>query len=232
MSEENKTSFVLHLDMLEDVHEMTVEEKADFLDFLVNYNLGTISLDDIPAGATKRYYRLFANQFDRDHHKWVESKEKRKEAGRKGGLAKVSKAKQCHEIPSNAKHKGKGKGKVEGDVEVKENVNSLNTLVDLAEPKQTQPLCPYKEIVDAYNRTLGHALPQCKVKTPARLAAMKRIWIFLDRDMFKIQSFFDKVNESDFLTGRGKSGNAFCGFDWLMKQNNCTKTIEGNYDNA
>ena len=34
-------------------------------------------------------------QFERDSSKWLVSKEKRKEAGRKGGLAKASNAKQC-----------------------------------------------------------------------------------------------------------------------------------------
>jgi hypothetical protein len=117
--EERKTSFVLHLDMLEDIQEMTNEEKAAFLDFVVNYNLGKINLEDIPAGATKRYFRLFANQFDRDHQKWMNTKEKRKQAGKKGGLAKASKPSKCYDSLANASD---AKHKVNVNVNVKENV--------------------------------------------------------------------------------------------------------------
>ena len=131
--EESKTSFVLHLDMLEDIKEMTVEEKAGFLDFVVNYNLGTIDLDDISPGAAKRYFRLFANQFDRDHSKWMATKEKRKLAGRKGGLAKASKPSKCYDSLANAsdaKHKGNVnvKGNVKGNVKFKETIHQVENL--------------------------------------------------------------------------------------------------------
>ncbi|MNP53901.1 hypothetical protein D3C76_1484160 [compost metagenome] len=38
------------------------------------------------------------------------------------------------------------------------------------------------------------------------------------------------VEASDFLTGRdGKWGN--CGFDWIIKESNYIKILEGNYAN-
>ena len=115
--EDRKQSFVLHLDMLEDIKEMTETEKAHFLDFVVNYNLGLVNLDDIEAGATKRYYRLFAHQFDRDHDKWLKTKEKRREAGKKGGLAKASKCYDDLASASDAKHN------VNVNVNVNKNIN-------------------------------------------------------------------------------------------------------------
>ena len=121
---ERKTSFVLHLDMLEDIDEMTDAEKAGFLDFAIKYNLGLIKLEDIESAHDRRYYRLFANQFDRDHAKWVTTRDKRREAGKKGGQAKASKASNCHDIvafASDAKHKGNVK--VKEKVNVKDNVN-------------------------------------------------------------------------------------------------------------
>jgi hypothetical protein len=117
--EERKMSFVLHLDMLEDIKEMTTEEKAAFLDFVCGYNLGTMSIDDIEAGATKRYFRLFANQFDRDHQKWMATKEKRKIAGQKGGLAKASKPSNCYDNLANASD-----AKHNVNVNVNSNVNA------------------------------------------------------------------------------------------------------------
>ena len=129
---ERKTSFVLHLDMLEDIDEMTDAEKAGFLDFAIKYNLGLINLEDIESAHDRRYYRLFANQFDRDHAKWMTTKDKRREAGKKGGLAKASKASNCHDIvaiASDANHKGNVN--VKEKVKVKENVNDKHRVENL-----------------------------------------------------------------------------------------------------
>lgn len=41
---------------------------------------------------------------------------------------------------------------------------------------------------------------------------------------------FKRVEASDFLTGRNGEWTA-CGFDWLLKENNIIKVLEGNYDN-
>jgi hypothetical protein len=45
------------------------------------------------------------------------------------------------------------------------------------------------------------------------------------------QRFFEHINQSDFLTGRNGSWGACC-FDWIMKQENFVKILEGNYDNG
>ena len=103
-----KESFVLHLDMLQDVKHMSIEEKAQFLDFVINYNEGRASIDDLEPGMFKSFMRLFANQFDRDTEKWEKTRQRRSESGRKGGLAKASKCyeepSKCYEKPSKAKH--------------------------------------------------------------------------------------------------------------------------------
>ena len=111
---------------------MTDAEKAGFLDFAIKYNLGLINLEDIESSHDRRYYRLFANQFDRDHAKWMTTKDKRREAGKKGGLAKASKASNCHDIvaiASDAKHKGNVN--VKEKVKVKENVNDKHRVENL-----------------------------------------------------------------------------------------------------
>ena len=133
---ERKKSFVLHLDMLEDIDEMTDAEKAGFLDFAIKYNLGLINLDDIESSHDRRYYRLFAKQFDRDHTKWMNTMDKRREAGRKGGLAKASKASKCQDIvaiASDAKHNVNVnvKENVNVKVNVKENVNDKHRVENL-----------------------------------------------------------------------------------------------------
>ena len=46
----------------------------------------------------------------------------------------------------------------------------------------------------------------------------------------KLTELFRKAEASDFLTKRNSSGWK-AGFDWLMKPENYTKVLEGNYDN-
>jgi hypothetical protein len=48
--------------------------------------------------------------------------------------------------------------------------------------------------------------------------------------MDKFSDIFQRVERSDFLTGRtGGWGN--CCFDWVLKPTNWQKICEGNYDN-
>ena len=127
MSKDKKESFVLHLDMLQDVKNMSDEEKARFLDFIIGYNEGNTSIDDIEAGMFRSFLRLFSNQFDRDTDKWKATQRRRAEAGRKGGLAKAGKSQpedsKCQEKPSNCydfssvtKHNGNGNGNANKNV--------------------------------------------------------------------------------------------------------------------
>ena len=46
----------------------------------------------------------------------------------------------------------------------------------------------------------------------------------------KITELFRKAEASDFLTKSNSTGWK-AGFDWLMKPENYTKVLEGNYDN-
>lgn len=237
-----KTSFVLHLDMLEDLDDMTVVEKAALLDFVVGYNNGTVSINDIPNGAEKRYFRLFANQFDRDTEKWEITREARSAAGKKGGRPKKqSKAKKANaSLEKQSKAKKAVNVKVNGNVDVDEKGNEdVLSLVDLAAPKSTTEAksisnddCPYSEIVASYNEILGSELQTCKIATPARKAALRRTWAFLNHDTEAFRKYFQQVKASDFLCGRTKKSDWKSGFDWLMIQKNVVKIIEGNFANA
>lgn len=89
---DKKTSFVLHLDMLEDIADMTDTEKASFLDFVIGYNDGSLTMEDVASAADRRFYRLFQKQFDRDNAKWLKTKAARAEAGKKSGEARAKPA--------------------------------------------------------------------------------------------------------------------------------------------
>lgn len=93
--------------------------------------------------------------------------------------------------------------------------------------------CPHQEILALWAEKLPTAI-QPREWTPARSTALKARW----RENPKRQSldwwarFFDYIAESDFLMGRTATPGrkAFeLSIDWLLKQENFVKTIEGRY---
>lgn len=77
-----KKSFILHLDSLSILDEMTFEQKGILFDAIYKYQQGEeVNLDF----AMKMAFAPFKNQFIRDNDKYNEFKEKQSENGKKGG---------------------------------------------------------------------------------------------------------------------------------------------------
>lgn len=82
-----KTSFILHLDSLVILEEMTNEQKGILFDAIYKFNIGKeVELDF----AMKMAFTPFKNQFIRDGDKYGSFVEKQKENGKKGGRPKKS----------------------------------------------------------------------------------------------------------------------------------------------
>ncbi len=85
----------------------------------------------------------------------------------------------------------------------------------------------YKGIIDAYN---GHcpSLPKVKSLSEARKKAIKaRLNTYTEDDLI---TAFKKAEASDFL--KGANGRDWvANFDWIMKDANIAKILDGNYDN-
>jgi hypothetical protein len=83
------------------------------------------------------------------------------------------------------------------------------------------PLC------ELWNSSV-EALPKVTRWTTSRNRKLKTfLKTFSGEDFAKI---CEKVQASDFLSGRS-GGWGKCGFDWVIKPDNATKILEGNYDN-
>lgn len=82
-------------------------------------------------------------------------------------------------------------------------------------------------VVDDYNATC-RSLPRAKTMSEARIRAIRaRLRKYTREDIHKA---FELAEQSDFLTGRsGKWGGA--NIDWLMKEANIAKVLDGNYKN-
>lgn len=95
-------------------------------------------------------------------------------------------------------------------------------------PKGSCKHTDYQSIVDNFN-LICSSLPKVRRITDTRKRAIKKATDALE-GLSSFEEVFQKVEASDFLTGRN-GGFKGCGFDWIMKPTNLTKIIEGNYDN-
>ena len=90
-----------------------------------------------------------------------------------------------------------------------------------------QGSCNYQQIADMYNDTCV-SFPRLTSLSEARKKAIKaRLKVYSLEDF---QRLFEKAEASTFLKG-GNDRNWSATFDWLIKDTNMAKVLDGNYDN-
>lgn len=86
---------------------------------------------------------------------------------------------------------------------------------------------PYQEIMDLYNATCV-SYPRCKTMSEARKKAIRaRFNAGYTLDDFRV--LFTKSEASSFLKGKNNR-NWSATFDWMIKDANMSKVLDGNYD--
>ena len=118
--DEGKKGFILFLNFLPMIDALTDEEAGRLIKAIMHHENGE-EIDLTNDRIVQAAYLGITPQIDLQNEKWEKTKEARREAGRRGGLAKASNAKQTLANDSNAKHKVKVKVKDKVKVEVKEN---------------------------------------------------------------------------------------------------------------
>jgi hypothetical protein len=95
------------------------------------------------------------------------------------------------------------------------------------------PKIPYQEIFQAFAEALP-ANPHHRKLTKTRQQLIKARWRDELHSVSKFRAFFEYVASSDFLTGRvnGSREPFSPGLDWLLKESNYVKVIEGNFHNG
>ena len=85
----------------------------------------------------------------------------------------------------------------------------------------------YQKIVDMFN-SICVSFPSVKILSDGRKKAIKaRLNTYSIEDFRRM---FEKAEASTFLKG-GNSNNWSATFDWLLKDSNMAKVLDGNYDN-
>ena len=85
----------------------------------------------------------------------------------------------------------------------------------------------YQQVADMYNE-ICISLPRLKVLSDARKKAIKARLKTYSLEQFR--ELFTKAEASDFLKGKNKK-DWQANFDWLIKDGNFAKVLDGNYDN-
>ncbi len=115
-----KKSFLLHIDSLEILNDLSDEQAGKLFKAIYSHQIDDeVSLDQI----TKMVFLPFRNQFERDNEKYIKTCERRAIAGSKGGKQKVANASKCKQELANVadnknKNKNKTKNKSDSDKEV------------------------------------------------------------------------------------------------------------------
>ena len=89
----DKKGFILYADLLDNVHDVDHETLGKLLIHILEY-VNDLDPPESNDPVVKFLFRPIKAQLKRDLSKWSKIREKRAEAGRKGGLAKASNAKQ------------------------------------------------------------------------------------------------------------------------------------------
>ena len=103
------------------------------------------------------------------------------------------------------------------------------------------PTCPQKAILSLYAELLP-GLPQIRKWDGKRAENLRNRWVWVIQDLKDrgkpfdelagldfFRRMFDYISKSDFLMGRSTSFS--CCLEWIVKDGNFTKIIEGNYEN-
>ena len=236
-----RTSFILHLDSLDILDELSNEEAGLLLKAIRDFNR-----DEEPSllGLMKVVFLPFKNQFIRDEVKWGDKKEGKSKSGRLGNLKRynpdlykqvidneidieesefIAKGRKCENSDNLRPQKvadHRLKVSVSDSVSKKESVSGSNATSDFMD---------YEKFLLFWNESAKSTKVKKIIKiTEKRKMAIRTILKTYTKDDIKEAVY--KLTKSKFANGENNHGWVAT-FDWLFVLSNFTKALEGNYDN-
>ena len=210
MEEEiKKPSFLVYYDNEVVVLRLPDKEAGKLFKSLFPYGREEIKPDFEKNPALAMAFDILSMAIDRDKEKYVKRCEKNRENGRKGGLVKASNSKQS--LPNgkqglaNLADKDKDRDK-DRDKERDSNIN-------------------YQQIADMYNEICISFPRLTKLSDSRKKAVRARLNQYAIEDFKRL---FTMAEESSFLKGQNNR-NWSANFDWLIKDSNMAKVLDGNY---
>ena len=215
-----KDSFILYTSHYQTFQLLTIEEKGQLFDMIFQFHL-TGKEPETESFPVKMAFSFLKQQFERDLEKYNKIVERNKaNIGKRWNKNYTKNTNGKSGIPSDTKN-------TDNDNDNDNDLNINNKL--FISEKKSEKKINVKEIVSTYNKTLGGTLPVVQKITKDRSTLVRGIYNEYGQDT--ILNVFDKVKESDFLTGKAEKSWGNCCFDWIMNKKNFLKILEGNYDN-
>lgn len=205
-------SFIFYRSFYEALKHLDKETKADCYDAIMQYALDGIEPD--VEGAVKTIFILIKPQIDANNRRYAN--------GCKGGRPSENQNKTEEEPNENLK-------------ETKEEPND-NQSVTSQEPNENENEnenvnenvnVNYQLIADMYNDTCVSYPKVTKLSDSRKKAIKARLKKYSPDDLKRA---FELAEQSDFLKGNNNR-NWSANFDWIIKDSNLAKVLDGNYKN-
>lgn len=207
MSNSMKKSFLVYYDNEIIVCRLSDDEAGKLFKSLFPYGREQIKPDFESSPALAMAFDVLSMTIDRDTEKYEKRCEKNRENGRKGGLAKVSKYKQS--LPS-----------------AKQGLANLADRDRDRDKDRERDSIDYQQIADLYNETCVSFPRLTKLSESRKKAIRARLKQYSVDDFRRM---FELAESSDFLKGKNDR-NWSATFDWMVKDANMAKILDGNYN--
>jgi predicted phage replisome organizer len=121
----------------------------------------------------------------------------------------------------------------EEEIDKERDIDITSTNVDVCSDDSPEPTTehrkpvPYEQIRKLYN-DICHSFPACRVLSENRKKAIKARFA-AGYTVEDFQTLFQKAEDSSFLKGQNNR-NWTATLDWLIKDGNIAKVLDGNYD--
>lgn len=236
-----RTIFVFNLEWVEYFEDLDAEARLKFYESIVFY----AKTKEMPADLNnyeRGIFKAIKNDIDRLDEKYEETKKKRSEAGRKGGL-------RSGEVRSETKQNEANKANASFVKQSEANEATISKSISISKPISMSPynggdiISPPAQEGNPENMSLGHqardfikffneraqgtSIPQVLKVTQSRVRNAGRMLYQWGRETMEEVVIKATSPNSCFATGE-----LTIGFDWLMNEDNAIRVLEGNYDNT
>lgn len=210
MKNERRKSFILYLDNSIILDQLTDEESGKLIKAIFKYQSSGVTPDFSKNPALAMGFSVFKMSLDRDSEKYQERCEKNRANGKKGGIANATNR---YQTGANASKRVANQA---------DNGNDSDNGNDIDNGRIN-----YKEVVETFN-TICVSHPKVKSLSEARKKAIQaRLRTY---SMDDLKRAFEAMEQSEFLKGNNSSDWS-ANFDWVMKDRNLAKVLDGNYKN-
>ena len=231
-----KTNFIFNSEWCEYFEDLDAEARLKFYDSIVSY----ATTKEMPADLNnyeRGIFKAIKNDIDRLDEKYEETKRKRSEAGRKGGLRSGEVRSETKQNETNEANASFVKQNEANEATMTKTMTKTMTMSPynggdiISPPAQEENLSlnhQARDFVRFFNeKTEGTCIPQVKKITEKREIAIGRIVHTMGRET--MEEVIIKATSPNCILATENRG---VGIDWFINEDNAIKVLEGNYDNT